>query len=148
MKRLLTIFAALTVMAGITLAQPRYVPLECRIGTNAATVVTDSANPIGYVDEILFQGPTRAGVTSVVTIAAVPNVGTGMVATVLYTNAAMTAAVVARPRVLQHDSGGTNIASFVVGERFLCGGDPVTFRVSQTSAVTGVVFKCWLRLDQ
>lgn len=147
------IAAALTVMAGIALADPQYVPLECRVGTNAAAVATDSANPRGYVQEILFQAPTTNGaavstVTSVVTIVSAPNVGSGITSTVLYTNAAMTAAAVARPRVTQHDNTGANLSTMTVAERFLCAGDPITFRVAQSSGVTGVVFKCWLKIDQ
>ena len=145
-KKLLT--AALTALAGIALADPQYVPLECRIGTNAAAVATATANPRGYVQEILFQAPSRAAVTSVVTVVSAPNVGSGIPSTVLYTNAAMTAAAVARPRVTQQDSAGADLTTLTVSERFLCNGDPVTFRVAQDSGVTGVVFKCWLKIDQ
>jgi len=147
MRKLLA-FIAIAALAGIVSAEPRYIAYEGKIDTLSTSVVSVVKNPIGYVDEILFQAPTKGGVTSVVTIVSAPNVGSGMVSTVLYTNAAMTAAAVIRPRITQQDNTGTDLTSLSISERFLCNGDPVTLRVVQTSVVTGVVFKCWIKMDQ
>ncbi|MEN6360049.1 MAG: hypothetical protein ABFD59_08335 [Smithella sp.] len=140
----LTLFFAMLCRAQ---AGPQYIAYEGKIGTNSATVISVAKNPIGYIDEILFQAPSRVGVTSVVTVVSAPNVGSGIPSTVLYTNATMTAADVIRPRVAQDDNTGAALTSLTVAERFLCNGDPVTLRVQQVSLVTNVTVKMWLKLD-
>jgi hypothetical protein len=146
--RKLALLCGIAVIACAVQAGPQYVALEARIGTNAAEVVSVTNFPIGYMDEILIQAPSRAAVTADVSVISAPNVGTGIPSTVLYTNSAMSAADVVRPRVAQDNNTGAALSSLTVAERFLCNGDPVTLRVAQTpTTVTGVVFKVWLKID-
>lgn len=146
--RKLTIYAlaALAACAGVR-AEPRYVELRCDVATNAA-VATDSEAASGYVREILIQGPSQAGVTANVSVVAIPFCGSNMVATVLATNEALTAAQLFRPRIVPTGTSGSALSSLTVAEPVLCVGDTLRFRVAQTSAqVTTVVFKAWVKID-
>ena len=145
--RRLSCIAALTLAATIAGAAPRFVALEASIGTNAAEVVTDSEKVRGLVDEVYIEAPT-AGTTSVVTIVSVPNVGTSLTPTVLYTNGALTVADIARPRVAQTDNEGAALAAVSVAERFSCVGGTLTLRIAQTSAQTGLVFRAFVKVDR
>ena len=142
-----SLIAILALVACIAGAAPRYVALETSIGTNAAEVVTDTERVRGYVDEIYVEAPT-VGTMSVVTIVSSPGVGTSLTPTVLFTNGALTARDFARTRVTQTDAEGADLASLTVSERFLCQGGPVVLRVSQTSRVTGLTFRAWLKLGK
>lgn len=144
LRCILSLLAAMAV-ASSAMAGGRYVPLECSIGTNATATVTDTEYFRGKVSEIYVQVPAAS--TGVVTVVSTPNVGSGLTPTVLYTNAALTANAVSRTRVTQHDNTGANLSSLSVAEPFLCVGDPVVFSVTQTSALTGVVYKAWIKLE-
>jgi len=144
------IIALVCVVGVITLASagPQYIAYEVSQGAVATNVLTQTLNPIGYIDEVYLDVPSESSVTSIVTFVSTPNVSATATATVIYTNSAATAAVKARPRVTQTDNTGTSLTNLTVRERFLCNGDPVVFRVDQTSAVTGVTFKAWLKISQ
>lgn len=152
MRNLLVI--ALCVLCGSAFAGPQYIPFEVSIGTNAAEVKTVTQYPIGYIDEVYIMGATTSGVavsaglvTNDISLIVTPNIGSSMVKTVLYTNATLTGAARARPRVTQTDNTGANLSSLTVAERFLCNGDPVAFRVAQSSTLTSLVLKGWLKID-
>ena len=148
MRKAIIGIIALGLVACASFGQPKYISFEVSNGTNTVAAFTQSKNPIGYIDEVYFQAPSAASVTGTVSIVSTPNVGTGMVTTLIYTNTALTAAVKARPRVTQTDSAGADLTSLTVAERFLCNGDPVVFRVLQTSAVTGLTWKAWIKVVQ
>lgn len=133
----------------VAFCQPQYIPMSVTVGTNATIAYTDTCWPIGNIDEIIFQSPTRGNPTSDVCIICLPAMVTnGINGVVLYTNAAMTSAANAWPRITPTDNTGTALTSLTVRERFLCNGDPVTFRVAVTNAdVTGVTFRCWIKID-
>lgn len=148
MRKLALMAGVLMGLACVVQAGPQYVALEARIGTNATATVTDSVNPIGRIIEILIQAPSRAACTNSMSISCSPNVGSNITATVLYTNATMSAADVVRPRIVPDDNTGAALSSLTVAEPFLCNGDPITLSVTQTpTTVTGVVFKVWLKIE-
>lgn len=148
MRRLLISAAALGLMACAVLAGPQFVSFEVNHGTTSTNVLTQSRAVHGYVDEVYVSAPSRAGVTANVYVASTPAIDTGLTSTEIYTNAAVTAAAKARPRIAQTDTEGTDLSSLTVPERLLCVGDTVTLRVVQSSAVTGVVYKVRLKVDQ
>lgn len=127
-------------------AGPQWIEFTGKIGTLSTSVVSVTKNPIGYIDEVYIQAPSKAGVTSVVTLVSSPNVGSSLAPTVIYTNGETVAAAKARPRVIPTDSAGSDLSSLTVAERFLCNGDPLVFRVEQSSAVTGVTFKAFVKI--
>lgn len=136
---LLLVLAACAAWAG-----PQYVDyVFAPNGTNWAATYTLTRNFQGYVDEIYVEVPSLS--TALVTVVSTPNVSSNMVATCLYTNAALTANAVARPRVTPTNAGGTANTNFPV-ESFLCAGDPVTVSVTQASKVTAAVYRVYLKI--
>ena len=142
--------AALAVLAAtLCVAEELYQELIVTVPTtNAAQVLTATVNPKGYIDEIYFDVPSLS--TANVTVVATPNICTNALApTCLYTNSALTANVVARPRVFQTDKTGTAITNLSVSERFLCAGDAVVLRVVQASGLTNSPqWRAWLKIKQ
>ena len=146
MRKLLSIIGAAVMLAACAMGQSRYVPFEVSLGTNAAEIVTASQPISGYIDAVMIENASKAAVTSAVTFTISPNIGTNLVSEVIYTNATQSASVVARPRVTPTDTSGNALTSLTVREPYLCTGDTVTFRVNQSTSVTGVTFKAWLRI--
>ena len=149
MRKLAAICALLTAFAVAgALAGGQYVSFEVSHGTTTTNVLTQTQAVNGYIDEIYIEAPSRSAVTAAVSVVVSPVVGSGLTTTTLYTNATVTAAAKARPRVTQTDNEGNNLSSLSVAERFLCVGDSVAVRVTQSSAVTGVVYKVWIKTKQ
>lgn len=153
MRKLMAIAGVLAV-AGVALAAPQYVPFVVRCGTNATAVLTHDMAFQGYVDEVYIMAATTNGgalagpvATATVTVVSYPAVDSGLAETVLYTNAALTAATKLRPRVTQTGNTGSDLSSLTVAERFLWAGDTIRFRVLQASGITNAVWKCWLKID-
>jgi hypothetical protein len=143
MRKLAMIFVML---ASISHAGQKWESFEVTIGTNATATVTDSKPIIGEVDEIYIQAPTKASVTNNVSFRIVPVIGTNLTQTTIYTNATATAAVKARPRILGTDTTGANLSSLAVSERFVCVGETVTFSVTQSSSVTALTVRAYMKL--
>ena len=146
MRKLLSIIGAAVMLAACAARANRYIPFEASIGTNASAVVTASQPIIGYIDAVLIENASKSSVTSAVSFTIAPIIGTNLVSEVIYTNATQSASVVARPRVTPTDTSGNALSSLTVREPYLCTGDTVTFRVNQTTSVTGVTFRAWLRI--
>ena len=147
MKEVFAVASAVAFAAVAVVAAPDYVEYRAKVGTTATVNLAVTNNPIGYVDEIYVQFP--AGVrTALVTVVSMPNVGTSLPVTVLYSNATMQATAKARPRVTQTDNAGINLSSLTVAERFLSNGDKLVFRVRQAAGSTGVTFQCWCKIDK
>jgi hypothetical protein len=132
----------------VALAEPRYESFEVNHVNTSTNILTETKNPRGYIEEILIQAPSQAGVTANVTFVISPDVGSGLTKTVLYTNATLTAAARAMTRIVPTDNTGGALASLTVAERYLSNGDQLTFRVVQSSAVTNVSFKAWVKISQ
>ena len=147
MRRLL-IIAALGLVSAAALAGPRFIPFEVSHGNTSTNILTQPQAVIGSIDEFYLAAPSRAGVTADVYMVVSPSIASGLANTELYTNSAATAALKARPRIPQTDSAGSNLSTNTVAERYFCVGGNVTFRIEQVSAVTGVVYKAWLKLGQ
>ena len=143
MRKIAVMFLMLvsTVLAG-----EKWQSFEVSVGTNATATVTDSHAIIGEVDEIYVQNSSKANVTNSVAFSVVPAIGTNLTAAVIYTNAAHTASVKARPRVIGTDNTGSDLSSLAIAERFVCVGDTVTMSVTQSSAVTNYTVKAWLKI--
>jgi len=141
-----TIFCALLATACAAVAGVRWQSYEVSIGTNATAAVTDSHPVIGAIDQVHIENASAANVTSTVTFVAAPSIGTNLASTVVYTNAAHTTSIDARPRFLGTDTAGSDLSSLAVAEPFVCVGDTVTFRLVQTSAVTGITVRAWIKL--
>lgn len=147
MKRTILV-GALALLAVVACAAPAYVDFAVSIGTNnETTAVSDTRNPIGYVDEVYVLFPSGV-VTADVSLISTPAVNSGLTKTCLFTNATMAASGMARPRVTQTDTAGANLSSLTVAERFFCAGDPVAFRVKQVTGVTGITFRAWLKIEK
>jgi hypothetical protein len=142
----LNMIAVMCMVACSVFAGERWESFEVAIGTNATATVTDSKPIIGEIDEIYIQNPSKASVTSTVAFVVAPVIGTNLTATTVYTNAAHTASVKARPRILGTDTAGSNLSSLAVAERFVCVGETVTFSVTQASSVTGLTIKAWVKI--
>jgi len=147
--------AALLVACATANAGGKWVAFEIKGGTNTTETLTDTEVINGYVDEVYLQTPmtnSKAVVSGLITanvgFAVSPAVGSGMTTTLLYTNTAFKASVKARPRIAQTDTAGSNLSSLTVPERYLAKGDTVTFRVSQATALTQVVYRAWIKLDE
>lgn len=153
MRKTLAILLAV-ILPALALAGPQYIPFEVANGVATNVAQTDTQYPIGYIDEIYIQHATTNGVavvagivTSTVTVVSAPNVGSGLTSTTLFTDAAVAATALARPRVVQTDNTGTDLTSLTVAERFLCNGDPVTLTVTQVTELTNLVYKAWIKID-
>ncbi len=147
MRKLLTIIGCVALTACASYARSRYVPFTVSVGTEAQTTNTQTRPIIGYIEEVHIENASEANVTSTVTFTKSPAVGTNLTTTVIYTNTAQSASVIARPRVTPTDDEGSALTNLTVRERILCTGDPVTFSVIQTTEVTGVVFRAWLKIS-
>jgi hypothetical protein len=143
-----TVAIAAAILAATACANPQYVSFEVAHTTASTNVLTQTLPVIGYVDEVYVKAPSQAGVTANVSVVVSPSIDTGLTSTTLFTNGTLTAADIARPRVAQTDNEGTNLSTLTVPERYLCVGDSVTLTVTQSSEVTNVTYKVFLKVDQ
>lgn len=146
MRGLLAILFIVALSGVSAFANPRWVEFPVKWGTTSTNILTATQTPIGYVDEVYVLVPSAA-FTGVVSIVSTPNVSSSLTPTIIYTNAECKATGKARPRVTQTDNTGGALSSLTVAERFLCVGDPVVLRVEQVSALTGVTFRAWIKIE-
>jgi hypothetical protein len=142
MRKLITIAALVVAGAGSVLAQSTYDRqiLSASVGAYPTSTVTATSTVIrGAIEEIAFSVPSVTA-TATVSVVSTPEVGPSVV---LYTNAALTAAV----RIpLRQDGVGdisTNGSHFVV-----LVGDTVTFTVTPVSATSNVVWKTAIKVSR
>jgi hypothetical protein len=153
MRRLIISLAVGLLACASALAGPKYIQFE--ITTGAATTATNTQTKVvsGFIEEAYVEvctGKTTqvSGVaTAIVTLVSNPDVGNGLTPTVLYTNATMSAKVFARPRVTPTDNAGSALTNLTVRERFFCIGDPVTFRVAQSSGSSNITYRAFLKVN-
>lgn len=145
MKRYLAIIFLMFVGISVVNAQ-QYVYFENKIGATGGITITNSQAIIGSIDQVLIQAPSRTS-TGVVSIVVTPAVGSNMTRTVIYTNATVTAAASAMPRVIPTDNTGTALVALTVAEKYFCKGDTVTVYTSEANSITNVTFKVWLKVE-
>ena len=146
MRRAFSTFAALLVLASVAAAQ-RVIPLDIAItAANKALTNTVSQSVAGVVDSVYVQVP--ASQTGAVDVVATPAFGSGLTAARLYTNSALSASAVARPRFVPTDNtGSTNaLGAAHVTEAYIAAGDTVTFTVIQASAGTNITWRAFLKM--
>jgi len=140
-------FAALLVLASVAAAQ-RIVPLDIYVThSNKTFTNTVSQSVQGVIDSVYVQVPSSQ--TALVTVVSAPAFGSGNAGTMIYTNAALTASTVARPRYVPTDNtGATNalVGASHTSEPYLCAGDTVTLTVTQASAGTNISWRAFLKL--
>ena len=144
MRKLLTIGAV--VMLAACVANARWIQFDAAIGTNATATASDTQVVFGEVDAVYIGAPSKAAVTGAVSFVAQPRVSSALPSATMYTNASYSAAVTAQPRVLPTDNTGSSLTSLAIREPYSLKGDYVTFAITQSTAVTGVAVRAWLKM--
>ena len=139
MKRKLSYFGAVVLVAACAFAEPKTVELSCATGTNTTASATNKTIS-GYIDEIVLDAPS--GVTSgVVSIVATQPMGN----TVTLATKTVTADTLIRLRVDGTENTGSALTSDPPG-RYLCYGDSIVYTVSAADP-TGLTWKAWIKYD-
>jgi len=136
--RRLTMLVALMLTAGLCMAgDQRRETITVNVGTNAADTATNVLSGItGDIDEILID--LISGPTGSVVIAVVPELTT-LSARNVYTNTALTADAVLRPKVQGTDVGGAVISGEYDKIRLYNEGLRVTWASDNSTGLVGKV---------
>lgn len=145
MRKTIISLVALACLASLAHAGSRYVSFTATIGATAGVTNTQTRPIKGSVNEVYVVVPENF--TGDVYFASAPGISTDAPETVIYTNAALTASAVARPRVVPTDNEGSDLSSLTVAEPLLLTGDQVTFSVIQASELTNTTVSGWLKIQ-
>ena len=146
MKRLLTVFAAVGLCAGIVFAKPQRRTITITLDASGETAGTNqTADVYGYIDEILISVSDGASAGACSVSYAPEAHGTNSLTAVTLATATVTDEKRFRPSVDRTDTAGSDLSSDPP-ERYMVFRETITFVVT-ASTTTNATWRCLIKYD-